>query len=55
MSTSLHFFVYSAVMTWLMLHVAAILRTRAWTPTGLKIAFGNRGNMTPHFTLGFPR
>ena len=40
MSASLHYVVYSAVMTWLMLYVAATLRTRAWTAAGLKTAFG---------------
>ena len=44
----MHLVIYSAVLPWLMLYAAAVLRTtRAWSPTGLKIAFGNRDNV-PH-------
>ena len=46
MSDALHLVIYSAVLSWLMLYAAAILRTRAWSPTGLKIAFGNRDNVS---------
>lgn len=40
-------------MTWLMLYVAAIIRTRAWTPQGLKIAFCNRQDNFPSRPLAF--
>ena len=53
MSYSLHLVVYSAVMTWLMLYAAAILRTHAWTPSGLKTAFGNRDNASKISPLAF--
>ena len=53
MSPSLHLVAYSAIMTWLMLYAAAILRTRAWTAQGLKIAFGNRDKGTPISPLAF--
>ncbi len=53
MSASLHYVVYSAILTWLMLFAAAIIRTRAWTPSGLKIAFGNRQDTLPPSPLAF--
>lgn len=53
MSASLQYVVYSALMTWLMLYAAAIIRTRAWTPQGLKIAFGNRQDNFPSRPLAF--
>ena len=33
---------YSTLLTWLMLIVAATLRARSWTQSGMKDAFGNR-------------
>ena len=53
MTHTLHLVIYSAVLTWLMLYAAAILRTRAWSPAGLKIAVGNRDNVPPVSTLAF--
>lgn len=53
MSASLQYVVYSALLIWLMLYVAAIIRTRAWTPQGLKIAFGNRQDTFPLSSLAF--
>ena len=53
MSYSLHLVIYTAILTWLMLYAAAILRTRAWSPTGLKIAFGNRDNVPNISPLAF--
>jgi uncharacterized MAPEG superfamily protein len=32
----------SAVLAWVMIMVAALLRSKMWTPDGLKFAFGNR-------------
>jgi uncharacterized MAPEG superfamily protein len=34
----------SAVLTWVMIMAAALLRSKMWTPDGLKFAFGNREN-----------
>ena len=31
--------------TWLTLLLASLIRARAWTPAGLKLAFGNRDDM----------
>ena len=53
MSYSLHLVIYAAILTWGMLYAAAILRTRAWSPTGLKIAFGNRDNVPNISPLAF--
>ena len=53
MTYSLHLVIYAAIMTWLMFIVAALLRTRAWTPAGLKIAFGNRDNVSQISPLAF--
>ncbi|HYU16324.1 MAG TPA: MAPEG family protein [Candidatus Acidoferrum sp.] len=36
---------YSTLLTWLMIIVASNLRTRSWTPVGLKLSFGNRHDM----------
>ena len=37
--------VLSALLTWLSVMLASLLRARAWTPEGMKLAFGNRANM----------
>jgi uncharacterized MAPEG superfamily protein len=37
--------IWSAVLTWLMLMTASVLRSRGWTPGGTKIAFGNRDDL----------
>jgi uncharacterized MAPEG superfamily protein len=42
MTRDLLFVVYSAVLTWVMLLTASLLRARAWTVHGLTYAFGNR-------------
>ena len=34
-----------AVVTWLTLLAASMLRAKAWTLPGLKLAFGNRGDL----------
>jgi uncharacterized MAPEG superfamily protein len=33
------------LLTWLVVIVASLIRARAWTPTGLLLAFGNRDNL----------
>jgi uncharacterized MAPEG superfamily protein len=43
--TDLHYLALSAVLTWVMLIVASLLRTRSWTPAGAKVAFGNRDDV----------
>jgi uncharacterized MAPEG superfamily protein len=42
---SLHVLVYMAIVTWLTLLIASLLRARMWTPSGMQIAFGNRDNL----------
>lgn len=42
MPTDAKLLVWSAILTWLMLLTAFILRCRGWTPEGLQIALGNR-------------
>jgi uncharacterized MAPEG superfamily protein len=37
--------VYMALLTWLSLLVASLIRARGWTPAGMKIAMGNRDNL----------
>jgi uncharacterized MAPEG superfamily protein len=37
--------VWSAILTWLMLVVASLLRSRGWTPEGMQIALGNRDDV----------
>lgn len=44
--TDLHYLALSAVLTWLMLVVASLLRSRSWTPAGMQVAFGNRENVS---------
>jgi uncharacterized MAPEG superfamily protein len=43
--TDLHYLALSAVLTWVMLIVASLLRARSWTPAGVKVAFGNRDDV----------
>jgi uncharacterized MAPEG superfamily protein len=38
---------WSAVLTWSMLVLASLLRSRGWTSAGLEIAFGNRDDLPP--------
>lgn len=45
MTTDARILIYSAFLTWLMLVVAALLRTRGLTPKGIGDAFGNRQNL----------
>ena len=53
MTHTLNLVVYSAILTFAMLVAAALLRTRAWTPAGMKIAFGNRNNVSNISPLSF--
>ena len=42
---SLHVLVWMAIVTWVTLILASSLRTRAWTPMGMRLAFGNRADL----------
>ena len=45
MTLDLRLLVYSTLLLWVMLLTAATLRTRSYTPAGLKLAFGNRDDL----------
>ena len=45
MNMTLTLVVYTALLTWLTLLLASMLRARSWTPSGLMLAFGNRDNL----------
>jgi uncharacterized MAPEG superfamily protein len=45
--TDIHCLVASAVLTWIMVMVAAELHTPTWTRAGAKLAFGNRDALPP--------
>jgi uncharacterized MAPEG superfamily protein len=40
--TDTHLLLVAAVLTWASLLLASMLRSRSWTPEGMKIGFGNR-------------
>ena len=42
MTVDLQLVAYACVLAWVMIFSVAIFRARAWTPAGMKIAFGNR-------------
>jgi uncharacterized MAPEG superfamily protein len=42
---SLHVLVYMTIVTWVTLLIASALRSRAWTPEGMRLAFGNRDDL----------
>jgi uncharacterized MAPEG superfamily protein len=44
MTTDVRLLLYSTLLAWLMLVGAALMRTRSWTPSGLRTAFGNRAD-----------
>lgn len=43
--TDLQYLALSAMLAWVMLIVASLLRARSWTPAGLRLAMGNRDAM----------
>lgn len=47
MGKDLYYLGASAILTFVMLLVASLVRARAWTPAGLGVAFGNRDNLPP--------
>jgi uncharacterized MAPEG superfamily protein len=40
--TDTHLLLAAAVLTWASLLLASVLRSRSWTPEGMKLGFGNR-------------
>ena len=47
MNTVLGLLAASALMTWLSLLLASLIRSTAWTPHGLMLALGNRDDLPP--------
>ncbi len=47
MNSPLSVLAATAVLTWLTVLVASLIRAEAWTPQGLMLAFGNRDNLPP--------
>jgi uncharacterized MAPEG superfamily protein len=45
MTADLHYLAYSAVLTWLMLLAASLIRVKGWTPKGFLLAAGNRDSL----------
>ncbi|HTV20520.1 MAG TPA: MAPEG family protein [Polyangiaceae bacterium] len=43
--TDVHLLLVASFITWASLMLAAVLRSRSWTPEGQKLAFGNREAM----------
>ena len=52
MNTPFALLAAAAVLTWLSLMAASLIRVQAWTPQGLLLAFGNRDNLPPATPLG---
>jgi len=42
MTVDLQLVAFAVVLTWVMIFSTGVLRARAWTPAGMKMAFGNR-------------
>jgi uncharacterized MAPEG superfamily protein len=47
MMTAATALVWSAILTWLMLVTASLLRSRGWTSAGMQVALGNREDLPP--------
>ena len=45
MHTTLTLVLYMAIVTWVLVLLASLIRARAWTPSGLMLAFGNRDKL----------
>lgn len=45
MTPTLSFVIYMAILTWITILAASLIRARAWTFSGTMIAFGNRDNL----------
>ncbi len=47
MTPTLTLVIYMAILTWLTVLAAALIRTRGWTPSGTMLAAGNREGLPP--------
>ena len=47
MTPDLHYLVYSALLAWIMIMTAAVLRARPWTMQGVMLMFSNREDVPP--------
>jgi uncharacterized MAPEG superfamily protein len=47
MNSSLNLVVYAALLTWVTIIIAAMLRLHGWTPQGMMLMFGNRDKLPP--------
>ncbi|MEX0959964.1 MAG: MAPEG family protein [Burkholderiales bacterium] len=47
MTTTLNYVAYAALLTWVTIMIASVVRTQGWTSKGLMLAFGNRDNLPP--------
>src|SRR4051794_1531701 len=45
LGTDVQILVASTLLTWVMIVASALMRTRFWKPSGLKVAFGNRDDV----------
>jgi uncharacterized MAPEG superfamily protein len=45
MTTTLTLVIYMAIVTWLTILAASLIRVKGWTARGTMIAFGNRDNL----------
>jgi len=45
MTSTLTLVIYMALLTWLTLLLASLIRVKGWTPSGTLIALGNRDNL----------
>ena len=45
MNATLSLVLYMAILTWILVVLASLIRAQAWTPAGLMVAFGNRDNL----------
>lgn len=47
MTPTLHLVACAALLTWLCIMVASLVRAKSWTPKGMLFAFSNRDNPEP--------
>lgn len=45
MTSTLTLVIYMAILTWLTVLLASLIRVKGWTPSGTMIALGNRDNL----------
>lgn len=45
MNTTLTLVVYMAIVTWIAILAASLIRSKGWSLPGMKVAFGNRENL----------